>query len=75
MYAHLHIRDKERERKKTLKKDNYVAWIHFRTKGWKWVSNLSSVKRFVSGVVIVEEEHVDKGDEEAGSILGGARIV
>lgn len=34
---------------------------------------LSTVEGFVRGVVIVEEEHVDKGDEDAGSILGGAR--
>lgn len=37
------------------------------------VAYLSTVQRFVTGVVIVEEEHVYKCDEEAGSILGGAR--
>lgn len=34
---------------------------------------MTSVQRFVTGVVIVEEEHVYKCDEEAGSILGGVR--
>lgn len=34
---------------------------------------LSTVEGFVGGVVIVEEEHVDEGDEDAGSILGGVR--
>lgn len=34
---------------------------------------LSPVEGFVSGVVIVEEKHVYKCDEEAGSILGGVR--
>lgn len=38
-------------------------------------SDLSSVERLVTGVVVVEEEHVDKGDEETGSILGYACIV
>ncbi len=38
------------------------------------VSDLSSVERFAIGVV-AEEEHVNKGDEEAGCIPGGARIV
>lgn len=33
---------------------------------------LSTVEGFVGGVVIVEEEHVDEGNEDAGSILGGA---
>lgn len=32
---------------------------------------LSPVQRFVTGVVVVEEEHVYKCDEEAGSVLGG----
>lgn len=34
---------------------------------------LSTVERFVTGVAVVEEEHVYKCDEEARSILGGAR--
>lgn len=34
---------------------------------------LSSVEGFVTGVIIVEEKHVYKCDEEAGSILGGVR--
>lgn len=34
---------------------------------------LSTVEGFVRGVVIVEEEHVDEGDEDAGSVPGGAR--
>lgn len=37
------------------------------------VAYLTSVQRFVTGVVIVEEEHVNECDEEAGSILGGVR--
>lgn len=32
---------------------------------------LSTVEGFVSGVIIVEEKHVYKCDEEAGSVLGG----
>lgn len=39
------------------------------------LSDLSSVERFVSGIAEVEEEHVNKGDEEAGGIPGGACIV
>lgn len=34
-----------------------------------WGADLSAVERFVRRVVVVEEEHVDKGDEETGSIL------
>lgn len=34
---------------------------------------LTPVEGFVAGVVIVEEKHVYKCDEEAGSILGGVR--
>lgn len=34
---------------------------------------LSTVEGFVSGVIIVEEKHVYKCDEEAGSVLGGVR--
>lgn len=33
------------------------------------VSDLPSVERFVSGVIVAEEEHVDEGDKETGSIL------
>lgn len=40
-----------------------------------WVADLSSVERFVSRVIVVEEEHVNKGDEETGSILRGMCIV
>lgn len=39
------------------------------------VSDLSSVKRFVCGVTVVEEEHVNKGNEETRSIPGGACII
>ena len=39
------------------------------------VSDLSCVQRFVTGVVVVEQEHVDEGDEEAGSVPGYACVV
>lgn len=39
------------------------------------VADLSAVERLVGGVVVVEEEHVDEGDEEAGGVPGGRRIV
>lgn len=39
------------------------------------VAYLSPVERFVSGVVVVEEEHVNKGDKETGSILRAVDIV
>lgn len=39
------------------------------------VADLSAVERLVGGVVVVEEEHVDEGDEEAGGVPGGQSIV
>lgn len=39
------------------------------------ISDLSFVERFVSGVVVAEEEHVDEGNKETGSILGHEYIV
>lgn len=39
------------------------------------MADLSAVERLVGGVVVVEEEHVDEGDEEAGGVPGGRRIV
>lgn len=37
--------------------------------------NLSCVERFVTGVVVVEEEHVDEGNEETRGVLGYPRVV
>lgn len=37
--------------------------------------HLSSVEGLVSGVAIVEQEHVDEGDEKTGSISGGVSVV
>lgn len=39
------------------------------------VADLSAVERLVGGVVVVEHEHVDEGDEEAGGVPGGRSIV
>lgn len=38
-------------------------------------TNLPTVERPIAGVVVVEEEHVDEGDEEAGGLPGVASIV
>lgn len=39
------------------------------------MSDLSLVERRGGGVVVFEEEHVDEGNEETGSVLGHARVV
>lgn len=39
------------------------------------VCYLSSVQWQIGGVVVVEEEHVDEGDEEAGCVSGGLGVV
>lgn len=69
------------ERQESKRKQGYPAVVHLRN-ATEWVavvsvgvSDLPSVERFVTGVVVVEEEHVDKGDEQAGSVPGGARVV
>ena len=36
---------------------------------------LSSVEGLIGWVVVVEQEHVDEGDEEAGGISGGLGVV
>lgn len=38
-------------------------------------TDLPAVERPVGGVVVLEEEHVDEGDEEAGGQPGGASVV
>lgn len=38
-------------------------------------SDLPSVEKLDGGVLVVEEEHVNEGDEETGSIPGGLCIV
>lgn len=47
----------------------------FRTKGKKRLTNLPTVEGFVGGVRVVEEEHVDEGDEEAGGLPGRAHVI
>lgn len=39
------------------------------------MSNLSSVERLDGGIIIVEEEHVNEGNEETGSIPGVQSII
>lgn len=38
-------------------------------------TDLPTVERPVGGVVVLEEEHVDEGDEEAGCHPGGVSVV
>lgn len=38
-------------------------------------SDLPPVQRFDCGVVVVEEKHVDEGDEETGSVSGRLSVV
>lgn len=40
-----------------------------------YVSYLSAVQRLVTRVTVVEQEHVNKGDEEAGSVLRHVHVV
>ena len=38
-------------------------------------SHLSPVERLIGDVAVVEETHVDEGNEEAGRVLGGESVV
>lgn len=40
-----------------------------------YVAYLSSVKRLVTRVTVAKQEHVDKRDEEAGSVLRHVHVV
>lgn len=47
--------------------------VNFRTD--VCIADLPTVERFVTGVGVFEEEHVNKGDEQTGSILRGVCII
>lgn len=63
------------EKEKPLRRTKTLLWFILWQKDGKSISDLSSVERLVTRVTVVEEEHVNKGDEEAGGVPGAACVI
>lgn len=70
MEAFLHIQGGDEKKEILLKGATSFLWFILGHGTDVRGADLSAVERLVGGVVVVEEEHVDEGDEEARGVPG-----